>query len=387
MDYKEIKNNLTWLQKIKQKIKYINFAGKISNQELEELKEDLMMDRRRNKNKRNMMQLKDDLKQLKLEQEIELLKTKGMLELKQASSKCTKVKRLENRGTWFKRANWAMVFISCVTSMLGFGMIESGLDAIPLIDAMIHGKYLNCLVLGIIFLGVQALTSLFVASYTDINTFFKDKKNYILLVIIGFVYTVSIYSNYGFWITLSNSKFVAGFYSFLIDAFTILTSGYSEKFITQNSKKIQEFLLDENEKLTLENTQNLPSKTDENILTNTNSKSASIEGKKGVCDVLGDSQKSKKIDHENSQNLDSKKVKKFTHSSKSKNIKNSKELEKIIDKNIEVNEVILPSKVGMSKNKNYYTWIKKCSNVKQNEDGKWIRVQNIVDLNKVRDAK
>lgn len=374
MDYKEIKNNLTWLQKIKQKIKYINFAGKISNQEIEELKEDLLMDRRRNKNKRNMLQLKDDLKQLKLEQEIELLKTKGMLELKQASSKCTKVKRLEKRGTWFKRANWAMVFISCITSMLGFGMIESGLDAIPLIDAMTHGKYLNCLVLGVIFLGVQALTSLFVASYTDINTFFKDKKNYVLLVIIGFVYTVSIYSNYGFWITLSKSKFVAGFYSFLIDAFTILTSGYSEKFISQDSKKIQEFLLDENEKLTLENTQNLPSKTDENILTNTNSKTTSIEGKQGDLDVLEVSKKSKKNDGE--------KVKKFTHTSNNKGIKNYKELEKIIDEKIQPDETITPKKVNLSNNKNYYTWIKKCSNVTKNKDGKWTRKNTIAEINK-----
>lgn len=374
MDYKEIKNNLTWLQKIKQKIKYINFAGKISNQELEELKEDLMMDRRRNKNKRNMLQLKDDLKQLKLEQEIELLKTKGMLELKQASSKCTKVKRLEKRGTWFKRANWAMVFISCITSMLGFGMIESGLDAIPLMREMTNGKYLNCLVLGIIFLGVQALTSLFVASINDIKTFFDSKKNYILITAIAFVYMVSIYSNYGFWITLSKSKFVAGFYSFLIDFFTILTSAYSEKFIAQDSKKIQQFLLSESEKMDTEITQNLPSKTNENILTNTNGKTTSIEPKKGDLDVLEVSEKSKKITDE--------KVKKFTHTSNSKGIKNYKELEKIIDEKIQPDEIITPKKVNLSNNKNYYTWIKKCNNVTKNEDGKWIRKNTIAEINK-----
>ena len=118
-----------------------------------------------------------------------------MLELKQASSKCRKVNRLESRGEWFKKANHSMVFISCVTSMLGFGMIESNLEAIPLINAMLNGKYLNCLVLGLIFLGVQALTSLFVASIPDINVFFKSSKNYILLVAISFVYMVSIYSN------------------------------------------------------------------------------------------------------------------------------------------------------------------------------------------------
>lgn len=374
MDYKEIKNNLTWLQKIKQKMKYVKLAGKINNQEVKEITEDLLMEQRRNRNKRNMLELKDNLKQLKLEQEIELLKTKGMLELKQASSKCTKVNRLESRGHWFKIANWCMVFISCVTSMLGFGMIESGLDAIPLMREMTNGKHLNCLVLGIIFLGVQALTSLFVASINDIKTFFDSKKNYILIVAIAFVYMVSIYSNYGFWITLSKSKFVAGFYSFLIDAFTILTSGYSEKFISQDSKKIQEFLLDENEKITLENTQNLLSKTDENIPTNTNSKTTSIEPKKGDLDVLEVSKKSKKNDGE--------KVKKFTHTSNSKGIKNYKELEKIIDEKIQPDETITPKKVNLSNNKNYYTWIKKCNNVTKNEDGKWTRKNTIAEISK-----
>ena len=371
MDYKQIKSNLTFPQKVKQKIKYILLAGKINNQEVQETKEDLLMEQRRNRNKRKLAELKDNLKQLKLEQEIKLTETKGMLELKQASSKCRKVNRLESRGEWFKKANYCMVFISCVTSMLGFGMIESGLDAIPLVNAMLNGKYLNCLVLGVIFLGVQALTSLFVASIQDINVFFKSSKNYILLVAISFVYIVSIYSNYGFWITLSNSKFVAGFYSFLIDFFTILTSVYSEKFIAQDSKKIQEFLLSNNENLDSQNTQNSPSKTDENTSNDIISKNIPIEGKQDVRDVRMDIKKCPK----NTGN----KVKNFEHKSVSKGIKNYKELENFIDKNIKEGEYITQKNCNMIGNKNFFNWRKKCTNVIKDKNGKWVKKSKVLD--------
>jgi len=375
MDYNEYKNNLNWLQKMKIHHQHTKFAGKISDYEIDEAGKDLETDIRRNKNKRDMLELKDELKQMKLQQEIELLKTKGMLELKQSSSKCTKVKRLENRGAWFKGLNITMVVISCITSMLGFGMIESGLDAIPLIQEMLHCNYLNCLVLGVIFLVVQFLTSLFVGSLGDINTFFKDNKQYALITIIAFVYAVSIYSNYGFWITLTNSKFVAGFYSFLIDSFTILTSIYSEKFIDQNSKKIQEFLHSETENITLVTTQNLPSKTDENTQVEVIRKTTSIDGKKGVYEP----QEVPKLE----SNLDCKKDENnLIHDSKTKGVNTYQKLEKEIEK-LEDGTVISPKLFNLQGNKNYYNWIKKCSNATKNIDGKWVKKNsNVIELKK-----
>ena len=273
----DIDNNVSLLGKVQINHNYKKLAKKLKKAEARRAESNLRIANMKQENKEEEASLLDTLKTQKTKTKIELQKAKGFVELKQAENKVKRVESIERTGRILKKFNYGLVITSCLTSMLGFGMLESGLDLFPLLNSIKHKQHLNCLAIGIIFLIVQFCVSFFVASGGNIKQFFNNWINKILLGLIGVVYAVSIYSNYGFWITLTSSVFVASFYSFIIDAFAIFTSYYSNKFVNLESKKIQEFLKEEEE----ENTE----KTSEKIKKKNVGKNVATLDKQDVCDV------------------------------------------------------------------------------------------------------
>ena len=247
-DIEDIESNLSTLAKLKINSRYKKVASRLKIQEAKNKENELDILNIKNENKKKMNELQENLKEQNLKINIKKQETLGKLELKKAENRCNKVERLESKGKYFNWFKWGFVFISCFTSMTGFGMMESGLDVVPLLLSIKGGKNLNCLVIGIIFLAMQACISLFVSSQEDIRKFFKGGANNALIVLIAVVYIVSFYSNYQFWVTVSSSTFVAIFYSFVIDTTSVFCSIYSDKFLAGDNEEIRKFLSGEEEK-------------------------------------------------------------------------------------------------------------------------------------------
>lgn len=245
----DIENNLSTLAKVKINNRYKKVASRIKIQEAKNKENELDILKIKNENKKKINELQDNLKEQKIKINIKKQETLGKLELKKMENRCDKIDRLEIKGKYFNYFKWSFVLISCFTSMMGFGMMESGFEVVPLLQSIREGKNLNCLIIGIIFLIMQACISLFVSSQEDIRRFFnKGGTNKPLLMLIGIVYIVSFYSNYQFWIAVSSSKFVAMFYSFLIDTTSIFCSVYSDKFLAGDSEEIRKYLSETEEK-------------------------------------------------------------------------------------------------------------------------------------------
>lgn len=281
-DINAIDENLSFWQKLQINKRYKKVASRTKISEAREKEYDLEIERTKRETKKKQAELKDNLKVQELSINIKMQEAIGKLKIKKAESRYKKVETLEERGESFIFWKNIFIFISCLTSMLGFGMIESGLDAIPLLKTIKEGKNLNCVVIGVIFLAMQFCISKFVSSVEDIKEFFRTITMIPLLMLIAIVYSVSIYSNFGFWITISHSKFVAGFYSFAIDATSIFLSIYSDKFLSGDNEKIQKYLS--------ENISENAEKNEEKSV----EKSVATSVKTNVCDNIKNAGKDKK---------------------------------------------------------------------------------------------
>jgi len=359
-DIEKYDENLSMLQKWRINKRYKKVASRTKMNEAKEKENELELERTKRENKKKLLVLKDNLKEQELNINIKVQETMGKLKLKKAESRCKKIDTLEERGESFNFWKYVFIIISCITSMLGFGMIESGLDAFPLLNSIRHGENLNCVMIGLIFLAMQFCISKFVSSVEDIKNFFKTPTMIPLLGLIGVVYAVSIYSNYGFWITISHSKFVAGFYSFAIDVTSIFLSIYSDKFLSGDNEKIQNFL-----------SENISESVEKSVGKNVVKNVATLE-KNSVCDVT--------------KNV-GKDTKKTTEKTKRKTVSKvnltQKEFDKIVE-NLEEGTRVVPKIFNMTNDRDrFLEFCKNCPHIKK-EGNRYYRIEEATKFEVVK---
>lgn len=362
----DVEKNLSFRSRLKINHECKNYADDTMMQGIKNKKHELEMKQMKNENEKQLKELEHELEQEKLNIEIQTRKTKGRLEVKKARARCQLIESIEKFAFVLTIIKWFMMIASCFTSAMGFGMYESKLSLIPLLKSIKNGENLNCVVLGLIFLIVQFSISTFVSMHGNINTFFRKCKNDMmfcfLTMIILVVYSMSVYSNYQYWISMTSNPLFAGFYSFVIDAIGFLASHYSTRFKQFDSEKIYEFL------------------------------DASI-GEKNVVNLTTNSRKNvgdERCIHQENKDLYTfppfeKKVENTTEKQTKKRvgigkIKNAKELQKVVDE-LPEGTMITPTTVGMKDNKDsFYKWIEECTGVTKKDGRRYKTDKNTFHL-------
>ena len=370
----ETEKNLTGFAKYKINRRIKKVANQETIKDIEDITKEREIEHIKKENAKQLATLQSDLEQQETRARINLAKAQGRLKVLQAESKTRKIDNLQNTGKKLSYGKWFMMIVSCITSMLGFGMIESKLDAIPLFKAILNGQYTNCVLIGVMFLIVQFVISLFVGTVTDIKQFFYNPLFWFCMALISCVYAVSIYSNYGFWITVTSSKFVATFYSFVIDFTGVLTSYYAEKFTSCSSKSIQKFLNEDLEKTFQENSPYNTEKRSKNVQ-NKNVPKTFHTVEKRTFGTFSEQEKNIPNDEiktvKKQSNLQRTSVSKISFEDMQNNINMLPE-----------NTIIKPRLVGMTGNGNYKNWIEQCENVER-INNEWVKKttnKNIINL-------
>lgn len=340
-------------------------ANDEKQRELDNKKHDLEIERIHKDNEKALATLKSDLEQQKLSAKINLMKARGRLEVLQAESKTKKADSLQAKGKYLNIFKYLLMFLSSFTSMLGFGMIESKLDVFPLLLAVRNGKYLNCVVIGVMFFIVQIIVSMFVATLDDISKFWRNPIYVILSLCIASMYIVSIYSNYGFWITLTSSNLVAGFYSFIIDLLGVLTSYYSDKFANLDSKLIYKYLSEET------GNENIQTDLKNEQITEQAKTFITVE-KPSFCMVSKTGKTEEKTDNKTGKNN-------ITRAGKTAGKITKIQMQENIN-NLQDGTIVKPRLIGMTGNSNYKNWILEMNNVEKNENGEYIKKSNKLEV-------
>lgn len=236
----------------------------------------------------------------------------------------------------------------------------------------------------------------FLDKYLDIKSKISVFNLVISVVCCSACTLMSLYTNLKFWNSFNLdmiSKYILSFiFDFFAIAFTFM--GYSLENLNYKKSYLDSILKDEN--IVLENSKEKGQKKVNIEEENTESKTTSIGGEKGIYNDLEKVNisdiKSKNDTQENNKNIvkntteksknDSKKL---VHNSNRKKVKTIEDMQVIID-SLDEGAVLKPSMFDMQGDKNYYNKILKCRNVVK-EDKKYIKrndekIVSIADLKK-----